>query len=137
MSDQSSRPFRVCDVVMKGGITSGVVYPKALSELAKEFRLKNIGGTSAGAIAAAAAAAAECGRRSGRGGFKALEELPEQLGERVTGTRTRLFEFFQPQSQTKRVFDTLVAGLQGAIDENEPPPAEEYPADDDIPESDF
>jgi predicted acylesterase/phospholipase RssA len=98
---------------MKGGITSGVVYPKALSELAKEFRFKNIGGTSAGAIAAAAAAAAECGRRSGEGGFEELEELPEQLGERVTGTRTRLFEFFQPQPQTKQVFDTLVAGLRG------------------------
>jgi predicted acylesterase/phospholipase RssA len=98
---------------MKGGITSGVVYPKALSELAKEFRFKNIGGTSAGAIAAAAAAAAECGRITGEGGFKALEELPEQLGQRVRGTRTRLFEFFQPQPQTKRVFETLVAGLRG------------------------
>jgi DNA polymerase-3 subunit gamma/tau len=32
---------------------------------------------------------------------------------------------------------SMVAGLQGAVDENEPPPAEEYPADDDIPESDF
>src|SRR5260370_3388462 len=113
MDDQSSRPLRVCDVVMKGGITSGVVYPKALSELAKEFRFKNLGGPCAGWIHAAAAGAAECGRRSGEGGFKALEELPEQLGERVTGTRTRLFEFFQPQRQTKRVFDTLVSGLRG------------------------
>ena len=69
--------MRFCDIVMKGGITSGVVYPKALSELAKEFRFKNIGGTSAGAIAAAAAAAAECGRRSGHDGFKTLEQLPQ------------------------------------------------------------
>jgi hypothetical protein len=47
---------------MKGGITSGVVYPLAACELAKAFRFKNIGGTSAGAIAAAATAAAELGR---------------------------------------------------------------------------
>ena len=107
------RPERFCDVVMKGGITSGVVYPKALSELAKEFRFRNIGGTSAGAIAAEAAAAAECGRRSENAGFEVLQGLPQQLGERVTPTRTRLFEFFRPQPSTKQVFDTLVAALRG------------------------
>lgn len=40
-----------CDVVMKGGITSGIVYPSAICELARTYRLMNIGGTSAGAIA--------------------------------------------------------------------------------------
>jgi predicted acylesterase/phospholipase RssA len=43
---------------MKGGVTSGIVYPLAVCELAKEFRFVNIGGTSAGAIAAAVTAAA-------------------------------------------------------------------------------
>jgi len=42
---------------MKGGITSGVVYPLAIDELARTYKFKNIGGTSAGAIAATAAAA--------------------------------------------------------------------------------
>src|SRR5437762_576228 len=51
-------PLRSCGIVMKGGITSGVVYPLAITELAQEFRFRNIGGTSAGAIAAAATAAA-------------------------------------------------------------------------------
>jgi len=46
-----------CDLVMKGGITSGVVYPHAICELAQTYRLKQIGGASAGAIAAAAAEA--------------------------------------------------------------------------------
>ncbi len=50
------------DVTMRGGTTSGVVYPLAICELARRFRLRNIGGASAGAIAAAAAAAAELGR---------------------------------------------------------------------------
>ena len=50
------------DVTMKGGIASGVIYPLALCELARHFRLRNIGGASAGAIAAALAAAAELGR---------------------------------------------------------------------------
>jgi hypothetical protein len=49
-------PEPVCDVIMKGGITGGVVYPLAITELAKKCRLANIGGTSAGAIAAVAAA---------------------------------------------------------------------------------
>ena len=57
-----AHPTRACDVVMKGGITSGVVYPHALCELAVTYRFSNVGGTSAGAIAAAAAAAAEHGR---------------------------------------------------------------------------
>ena len=50
------------DITMRGGTTSGVVYPMAVCELAREYRLRNIGGASAGAIAAAASAAAEAGR---------------------------------------------------------------------------
>src|SRR6187399_3344956 len=67
-------PTRECDIVMKGGITSGVIYPLAVCELAGVYRLRNIGGTSAGAIAAAAAAAAEYGRTSDRpgSGFQGL-----------------------------------------------------------------
>jgi hypothetical protein len=52
----------MCDLVMKGGITSGVIYPELISQLSTRYRFKNIGGTSAGAIAAAACAAAEYGR---------------------------------------------------------------------------
>lgn len=59
-ADQASQPE--CDVIMKGGITSGVVYPQAICQLATIYRLRNVGGTSAGAIAAAGAAAAEHGR---------------------------------------------------------------------------
>ena len=49
-----------CDIIMKGGITSGVIYPRAVAELAKTYRLSQVGGASAGAIAAAAAAAIRC-----------------------------------------------------------------------------
>jgi len=55
-------PKLECDIVMKGGITSGVIYPLAVCELAQVYRLRSVGGASAGAIAAAAAAAAEVGR---------------------------------------------------------------------------
>ncbi len=51
-----------CDLVMKGGITSGVIYPQAVLALAKNYCFRSIGGTSAGAIAAAMTAAAEYGR---------------------------------------------------------------------------
>lgn len=54
----------VCDIVMKGGVTSGVVYPYAVMRLAQKFRLAGIGGTSAGAIAAALTAAAEYARQA-------------------------------------------------------------------------
>ena len=62
--DFPGEPELQCDIVMKGGITSGVVYPLAVCELATTYRLRSVGGASAGAIAAAAAVAAEMGRRS-------------------------------------------------------------------------
>ena len=63
-ADFPGEPELQCDIVMKGGITSGVVYPLAVCELATTYRLRSVGGASAGAIAAAAAVAAEMGRRS-------------------------------------------------------------------------
>lgn len=101
-----SHPRGPCDIVMKGGITSGVVYPLAVCAIAQEYRLHSIGGTSAGAIAAAAAAAAELGRDSATGGFAKLAEQPEWLG-----SGTRLFDLFQPDPGTRRVYRALTAGL--------------------------
>ena len=89
---------------MKGGITSGVVYPHAICELAQTYRFVSIGGTSAGAIAAAGAAAAEHGRDAG--GFAKLAALPEWIG-----SGTNLFDLFQPQPKTRGVYRTFTAGL--------------------------
>jgi predicted acylesterase/phospholipase RssA len=99
-----SRPTRNCDVVMKGGITSGVVYPHAVCELAQTYRLRNVGGTSAGAIAAAAAAAAELGRDAD--GFRKLASLPAWIS-----AGDNLFSLFQPQRSTRRLFRFLISGL--------------------------
>jgi predicted acylesterase/phospholipase RssA len=95
-----------CDIVMKGGITSGVVYPLAVCELAKRFRLRNVGGTSAGAIAAAAAAAAEYGRGVPGAGFERLAQLPEWLG-----TGGHLLSLFQPQRATASLFAVGLAAV--------------------------
>jgi hypothetical protein len=51
-----------CDLTMRGGTTSGVIYPLAVCALAKRYVFRSVGGASAGAIAAAASAAAELGR---------------------------------------------------------------------------
>ena len=99
-----ANPTAVCDVIMKGGITSGVVYPLALTELAKQFRFSQVGGTSAGAIAAAAAAAAEYGRHTPGGGFARLAKLPAEVGK-------ILFSLFQPTPSLKPVFDIAVAAI--------------------------
>jgi hypothetical protein len=99
-----ANPSAVCDVIMKGGITSGVVYPLALTELAKQFRLSQVGGTSAGAIAAAAAAAAEYGRHAPGGGFVLLAKLPAEVGK-------ILFSLFQPTPALQPVFNIAVAAI--------------------------
>ena len=106
-SDGNS-PLGSCDIVMKGGIVSGVVYPKAIATLSTRFYFKNIGGTSAGAIAAAAAAAAEYARltRNTADSFEKLRQLPKILGTKV-GRTTRLFNLFQPQSITAAPFRVM------------------------------
>jgi predicted acylesterase/phospholipase RssA len=92
---------------MKGGITSGIVYPKAITELATEFNFKNIGGTSAGAIAAALTAAAEYGRRSGReSSFGIVSRLPEELG-----ADNLLLRLFQPSAATQRTFHVALTAI--------------------------
>jgi predicted acylesterase/phospholipase RssA len=106
-----------CDLVMKGGVTSGVIYPRLVAGLSDRYRFKNIGGTSAGAIAAGASAAAELGRQRGHAGaFEQLARLPEELGAEVPGARpgprrSRLFTLFQPVPALRRHFDVLVRAL--------------------------
>ena len=101
-----SNPAKNCDLVMKGGITSGVVYPWAVCELATTYRFRNIGGTSAGAIAAVAAAAAEFGRDSSDGGFRRLAALPDWLKQ---GRNLR--DLFQPEPTTRPLFRLISAGM--------------------------
>jgi hypothetical protein len=91
-----------CDLIMKGGITSGVVYPFAIIELARRHRFVSIGGTSAGAIAAGIAAAAEFGRDDG--GFLRVAEIPEDVSR-------RLLSLFQPAPRYRAVFRTFLAAL--------------------------
>ena len=80
-----SDPKLECDIIMKGGVTSGVIYPWAVCELAQTYRFRCAGGTSAGAIAAAATAAAEYGRAAG--GFKTLAEGAKVEFEAAEGTK--------------------------------------------------
>ncbi|HEX6138640.1 MAG TPA: hypothetical protein VF059_13375, partial [Casimicrobiaceae bacterium] len=105
---------RFCDLVMKGGITSGIVFPKLVARLSGQYRFRNIGGTSAGAIAAAAAAAAEFRRATDSAdpgyGFARLEQLAEVLGRR-DGEHSRLFALFRPEPATRRHFAILEAML--------------------------
>ncbi|QIK73316.1 hypothetical protein G7070_14920 [Propioniciclava coleopterorum] len=96
-------PTRSCDVIMKGGITSGVVYPRALARFARDYRLRRLGGASAGAIGAALGAAAEHGRGRDGGGFEALEAIPEQLGE------GRLAALFQAGPRTRPLLGLMLA----------------------------
>ncbi|TME60808.1 MAG: hypothetical protein E6I59_12500, partial [Chloroflexi bacterium] len=64
---QLKEPEWSCDLVFKGGFTSGIVYPPAILQLKNHYTFCNIGGTSAGAIAAAGVAAAEFNRNKNKG----------------------------------------------------------------------
>ena len=90
------------DMVMKGGITSGIVYPLAVCEIAKKYQLRNVGGSSAGGIAAAFAAAAEHDRDGG--GYGKLAGLPARLGGDLSA-------LFQPSEETAPAFGLLSAWI--------------------------
>ena len=118
LSDPRSydNPGLSCDLIMKGGITSGVVYPRAACRLATRYRLKQVGGASAGAIAAALTAAAEYHRQhsaaNGAGeqadarpaGFVKLAAIPADLG-------ADLGALFQPVRATRSAHSVLMAGV--------------------------
>ncbi len=115
MSNSSVAPNTLppCDIVMEGGITSGVIYPKAVVKLSKNFRIKNIGGSSAGAIAAAATAAAELGRLKDptrNPGYTRLAELADELAGIKPGS-TPLPNLFQPQDETRPLFVIIIKAL--------------------------
>ena len=99
-------PRPECDLVMKGGITSGVVYPSAAVSLKQKYDFRRIGGASAGAIAAVLTAAAEFADRSHvtdpDAGFARLAKLPGRL-------QRELKALFQPSPSTAGVFNFLMA----------------------------
>lgn len=122
------------DLTMRGGTTSGVIYPLAVCEIARRFRVRNVGGASAGAIAAAATAAAELGRsrlaagaeptapdtghvRSGYAGLAAtVAWLAELDGADVAGREQhRLASLFQPARASRAVWAVVVAVLRGRL----------------------
>lgn len=113
-----------CDLVMEGGVTSAVVYPPFVCEIAAHYRLRQVGGTSAGAIAAAAAASAQLGelrkpaRISGRPGgdcwptgFAGLRKLTSELAR--DGDRAPLLGLFTPDGRTAPTFAIARAALVG------------------------
>ena len=99
-----------CDIVMKGGITSGVVYPGAVLSLYKRYRFKCIGGTSAGGIAAAIVAAAEHARE--HGGFTELAKLPDVLSGKGADGRSFMLQLFQADKATQPLFGVLIGFLE-------------------------
>jgi len=113
--------MRECDLIMKGGVTSGVAYPGAVAGLATSYRLKNIGGTSAGAMAAVLAAAAEYRRQrvlagnptasdeTARAGFTELAALAAELGR-------DLASLFEPVPVLRPLYCTLLGVAQAAPD---------------------
>jgi len=105
-AEEPRRMPRFCDIIMKGGITSGIVYPAAVYEIAKDFVFKNVGGTSAGAIAAALTAAAE--RRRARDGsmegFARVNAVPDYLAK-----DQHLYHLFTPTASTRSLYRTIVS----------------------------
>ncbi|MEM7403667.1 MAG: hypothetical protein AAF458_00180 [Pseudomonadota bacterium] len=93
-----------CDLIMKGGVTSGVVYPRAIRAIADDYRLCSIGGTSAGALAAVLAAAAEYRRAKSadgtdKSGFDRIVTLSRDLAN-------SLIRLFQPDRELAPLFQS-------------------------------
>ncbi|OBA87075.1 hypothetical protein A5662_02675 [Mycobacteriaceae bacterium 1482268.1] len=99
-----------CDVVMKGGITSGIIYPRLIVELSKKYRFRRVGGASAGAIAATMTAAAQAGQwkedsKHAGEAFGLLTAIPDTLARNMS-------HLFQPSPGTSTAYDILMAFLR-------------------------
>jgi predicted acylesterase/phospholipase RssA len=102
--DPFKNPPCECDMVMKGGTTSGVVYPRAILRLAQKYRFRAIGGGSVGALVAALTAAAELAR--GNRGFERLDEKRDELS-----SDGFLTSRFQAPEQTRPALEFFLAIL--------------------------
>lgn len=109
-----AEPTLECDLVMRGGVTSGIVYPSAVAALSATYRFRSVGGTSAGAIAAVVTAAAEFGRRSGRNvdAFRQIEAMPAEFGAETASGKPFLFHLFTPNPTTAPLFNLVVSAAQ-------------------------
>jgi predicted acylesterase/phospholipase RssA len=92
-----------CDIVMAGGVTSGIIYPGAIAVIARRYVFRSIGGTSVGAMAAAATAAAEYGRQTGKNtkSFDGIAALAKTLSDTAADGHSRLFHLFTPEVATR------------------------------------
>lgn len=106
-----------CDLIMKGGVTSGLVYPGAIVRIAQDYRIRAIGGTSAGALAAAAAAAMEYGIRTGGHSLEQalalMAALPAEAGQQTDSATSLLEALFTADGDFRRPF-ALAKRLLGA-----------------------
>jgi predicted acylesterase/phospholipase RssA len=91
-----------CNLILKGGVLSGIVHAGAFGPLSERFRYRGVAGSSAGAIGAALLAAAEYARQGGDpAGF-------DRLRVQCTALPSRLPQFFQPQPGLEALHAALV-----------------------------
>lgn len=103
-------PAEECDLIMKGGITSGVVYPEAITAIASRYRLRGIGGASAGAIGAVIAAAAEYRRQDSgtNAGFEEIKRIPDDIGKNLAA-------LFQPSKALTPLFNLMMRAIRAKV----------------------
>ena len=102
-----------CDIVLRGGIASGIVYPRAIAKLAETYDFRSIGGSSAGAVAAAWTAATALAAKRGHDKFQTkIKTHPQDLASKKDG-KTVYERLFQPQPSTRRLFNVFMASLGG------------------------
>src|SRR5262249_21398920 len=96
-----------CDLVLEGGLVSGLVYPAAVLALHEDYDFRCVGGASAAAYVAAATAAAQASRDSR--GFERLREFCDELA--TPGLVTQLF---QPWRGTEPLLRAALSAMRAA-----------------------
>jgi hypothetical protein len=117
-----------CDLTMRGGPASAVVYPLAVCALAEHYVIRRIAGSSAAAASAAATAAAEVGRgvpdatglpgpHTVPPGFAGLAGVTAWLcgqGSDDGIEQNRLARLLQPSDDTRAAYRFVAAWLHAA-----------------------
>lgn len=113
LEDFDKENLTECDLILKGGVASGIVYPYAILELATKHRFANLGGSSVGAIATALAAAAEYARstRKDPKGFLRFKERCDELPKIMPS----LFQV-KPKLETAKAIALAFLGKTNKLD---------------------
>lgn len=96
------------NLILKGGVSSGLIYPEFIAQIRKELEIGGFAGSSAGAIASALGACAELAWRDGD------EKSYERYAKSISDLTKNLTSLFDPSLPFRALFKAILLIAPGS-----------------------